>query len=98
MKDYDYIRSNEFDAIFKAIINLQNISVAALHTQWNLSFKKAKLLYEEWLRFSDEVFIHNVLYELSFENEPPTISRIMGEFHISYLFAEKIFQMYMEVC
>ena len=98
MKDYDYIRSNEFDAIFKAIINLQNISVAALQTKWNLSFQKAKLLYEEWLRYKDEVFIHNVLYELSFENEPPTIARIMGGFHISYLLAEKIFQMYMEVC
>lgn len=98
MKDYDYIRSNEFDTIFKEIINLQNVSVAMLQTKWDLSFRKAKLLYEEWLRYNDEVFTHNVLYELSFENEPPTITRIMGEFHISYLLAEKIFQMYMEDC
>ena len=97
MKKNEFKNSDEFDAIFKRLINLKNPSVAKIQTRWKLSFKKAKVLYEEISNYHDEVFIHNVIYELSFCEEPPTIARIMREFNVSYPFAEILLEKYLEV-
>ena len=96
MDKKQYIRSNEFDEYFKKLITIENPSMSWMQKNWNLSFQKAKLLFEELQRYNDEVFFHNALYELSFEEEPPTIARIMGKFDVSYILAEKIFEFYME--
>ena len=96
MSYYDYIRSDDFDNVFKELINLQDVSVSMIQSRWKKSFYQAKILYEEWCYYNDEVYIHNILYELSFEDEPPTIARIMGRFRVSYRLAEKVFQIYME--
>ena len=94
----EYLTSNEFDTIFNEIAEIKVLSVAWIQTKWKLSFQKAKALYEEWLRYNDEVFFHNALYELSFEEEPPTIARIIRKFQASYPLAKKIYEFYTENC
>ena len=96
MKKNEFKNSNEFDAIFKLLINLKNPSVAKIQTRWKLSFQKAKELYEEVSNHHNEAFIHSVIYELSFWEEPPTVARIMREFNVSYSFAQKLLDIYLE--
>ena len=96
MNKNEFRVSKEFDAYFLKLINLKNPSISWMQKEWGLSFQKAKTLYEELERYSDEVFFHNAMYELSFEEEPPTIARIMNKFDASYFLAEKIFEFYME--
>lgn len=91
-----FIRSNEFDSIFKELITLKNPSISKIQRKWGLSFQKAKRLYEEVQLYSGDVYLQDALFELKHEYEPLTITRIMGRLNISYLLAEKLFQMYME--
>ena len=76
----------------------KRLSVSWIQKQLKASFQVAAILYEETKNYNDEVFMHNALYELSFEEEPPTIARIMNKFDVSFLLADKIFQFYMENC
>lgn len=94
----EFKNSNEFDEILKQCLNEKTLKISWIQKQFNLSYQKAKLIYEEANNFDDEIFMHNALYELSFEEEPPTIARIMGKFKVSYLLAEKIYEFYMENC
>ena len=94
----NFKNSNEFDAMLRECIMQEKLSTEWIKKKWNLSKSKAKQLYEEANRFNDEVFFHGVLYELSFVDEPPTIARIMQEFDVSYLLAQKLFEFYMENC
>lgn len=93
-----FIRSNEFDAVFKELITLKNPSISKIQRKWGLSFQKAKRLYEEVQLYYDDAYLQDALFELKHEYEPLTITRIMGRLNISYLLAEKLFQMYMEDC
>ena len=94
----NFKNSNEFDAMLRICIMQEKLSTEWIKKKWNLSKSKAKQLYEEADRFNDEVFFHGVLYELSFMDEPPTVARIMQEFDVSYLLAQKLFEFYMENC
>ena len=96
MKKNEFKNSNEFDAIFKQLINLKKPSMVMIQRKWKLSFQKAKELYEEVSNYHNEVFIHSVIYELSFWEEPPTVARIMREFNVSYSFAQKLLDIYLE--
>ena len=89
---------NEFDDLLKECLKKKRLSVSWIQKQLKASFKVAASLYEEAKNYSDEIFIHNALYELSFEEEPPTVVRIMNKFAVSYLLADKIFKFYMENC
>lgn len=97
MTEIEFKNSGEYDTIFKQLINLKKPSMAIIQRKWNLSFKKAKTIYEEVSNYHDEVYIHGVIYELSFWEEPPTVARIMREFNVSYPFAEMLLEKYLEV-
>ena len=88
--------SNEFDDLLKECLKKKRLSVSWIQKQLKVSFKVAVSLYEEAKNYNDEIFMHNALYELSFEEEPPTPARIMEEFNVSYSLAKKIFDNYME--
>ena len=90
--------SNEFDELLIECLKKKRLSVAWIQKQLKVSFQVAAALYEEAKNYNDEVFMHNALYELSFEDEPPTIARIMDKFDVSFLLADKIFEFYMENC
>ena len=90
--------SNEFDEFLKECIEQKKLSISWIQKHFHLSFQKASILYKEAMCYNDEVFFHNVMYELSFIEEPPTIARIMGTFGVSFLLASKIFDFYMENC
>lgn len=90
--------SNEFDELLKECLKKKRLSVAWIQKQLKVSFQAATALYGEVKNYNDEVFMHNTLYELSFEEEPPTITRIMDKFDVSFLLADKIFEFYMENC
>ena len=89
--------TNEFDELLKECLKKKRLSVSWIQKQFKVSFQMAMALYEETNNYNDEVFMHNALYELSFEEEPPTIARIMNSFNVSFLLAKKIFDNYMEV-
>lgn len=96
--DYSKLKnSNEFDELLKDCLKKKRLSVSWIQKQLKVSFQIAAVLFEETNNYNDEVFIHNALYELSFEEEPPTIARIMNNFNVSFLLAKKIFDNYMEV-
>ena len=90
--------SNEFDELLKECLKKKRLSVAWIQKQLKVSFQVAATLYGEAKNYNNEVFMHNALYELSFEDEPPTIARIMDKFDVSFLLADKIFEFYMENC
>ncbi len=82
MKKNEFKNSNEFDAIFKQLINLKKPSMVMIQRKWKLSFKKAKVLYEEVSNYHNEVFIHSVIYELSFWEEHSTTKAPVGLFFL----------------
>ena len=93
-----YKMSDEYDAIFKELLTIKKPSISLIQKRWKLSFEKAEVLYEELCLYNDEVFLHGTLHELSFEEEPPTVARIMKKFNVSYILATKIYDFYMGNC
>ena len=95
--DYSKLKnSNEFDELLKECLKKKRLSVSWIQKQLKVSFQMAMALFEETNNYNDEIFMHNALYELCFEEEPPTIPRIMNIFNVSFLLAKKIFDNYME--
>lgn len=98
MKLKDFKNSDGYDAMFLECIHLDKQTITYIRKRFNLSYQKAKILYEEAKKYNDEVFFHGALYELSFMEEPPTVARIMRDFNVSYLLAKKVFEFYTENC
>ena len=96
MNEFELKRSSMIDEILGQLLEGKNIDPKWIEEKYQLSKLAAEMLYDECLLFNDEVFIHNCIYELSFEKEPPTIARIMGKFEVPYVLAKKIFDFYME--
>ena len=96
MKIKDFKNSDGYDAMLLECIHQENATITWIKKRWHLSYQKAKTLYEETKKYHDEVFYHRALYELSFMEEPPTVARIMREFDVSYLLAQKVFEFYLE--
>ena len=98
MKLKDFKNSDGFDAMLLECVNQNKLTITYIRKRFGLSYRKAKVLYEEAKNFKSEVFFHGTLYELSFMEEPPTIARIMREFDVSCLLAQKVFEFYVENC
>ena len=98
MKLKDFKNSGQFDTMLQECIKQNKLTITWIRKRFNLSYQKAKILYDEAKNFNNEVFFHGALYELSFMEEPPTIARIMYEFDISYLLAQKVFEFYIDNC
>lgn len=69
-----------------------------IQKRWGLSFQQVEVLFEELQFYHSDIFLMNALAELTKEEEPPTIARIMNKFNVSYYLAKKIFESYMEDC
>lgn len=96
MNEKAFKLSDEFDELLKKCLAKNNLSVSWIQKELGLSFPKAAVLYQEAKNYNDEVFLHNALYELSFLDEPVTITRIMNFFDVSYLLAQRIYGFYQE--
>ena len=90
--------SSKFNDIFMELINLRHPSMSRLQKRWGLSFQQVEVLFIELHLYHSDVFLMNALAELTKEEEPPTIARIMNKFNVSYYLAKKIFESYMEDC
>lgn len=98
MKLTNFKNSDEFDTMLSECVAQEKLTIAWIRKKWNLSYQKAKCLYDEANNYNDEVFFHGALYELSFMEEPPTVARIMSMFGTSYLLAQKVFEYYLANC
>ena len=87
----------KYELLIEKFIERKRISISIIQKQGKTSFKMANQIYDEWKKYHDEIFWHNAIYELSFMEEAPTVARIMNEFGISYLFATKILNYFLEV-
>lgn len=90
--------SSKFNDIFMELINFRHPSMGRLQKRWGLSFQQVEVLFEELQLYHSDVFLMSALAELTKEEEPPTIARIMNKFNVSYYLAKKIFESYMEDC
>ena len=88
--------TNEFDNYLRECFERKEVTLKWIKKHFKLSLEEAKVVHEENLRFEDDVFLHNTLYELSFMEETPTIGRIISKFEVSYLLAKHIYDFYME--
>ena len=88
---------DKFEELVSEYIDQETISVLRIQKEKKVGFKLAYQVYKEWHHYHDEIFWHNAIYEISFMEEPPTPSRIMNEFDISYYFAKELFDYYMEI-
>ena len=93
----DYKNSKEFDDIFKECIKRKRLSVSSIQKRWKLGIRKATMIYEEYKNYNDEVFLHNAYYEISFLEEAQTVARIMSLLNVSYVFAQKLLEDYLEM-
>ena len=88
--------SDEFDELLEKCLKKKRLTISWIQEELKVSLKMATMLYEDASNYQDEVFMHNALYELSFEEEPITIIRIMNKFNVSYTLAKKIYEFYLE--
>lgn len=79
------------------LTDTKELSISTIQKEAKAGFRIASAVYKEWKNYRDEVYWHNCIYEISFMDEVPTPARIMREFNISYYFAQKLFDYYMEV-
>lgn len=86
-----------YEELIEKYLKNNNIDLEKLIKDEGIAKDLAEKIYSEWKNYHDEVFWHNAIYEISFMEEPPTPGRIMNEFQISYVFAEALYNYYMEV-
>lgn len=86
----------KYEELINRFIERKDLSIANIQKEAKVGFKIASAVYGEWLLYHSDVFWHSCIYEMSFMEEPPTPARIMDKFLISYYFAQKLFDRYME--
>ena len=87
----------KYESLIELFIERTELSVLTIQKEAKAGFRIASAVYKEWKNYHDEVYWHNCIYEISFMDEVPTTARIMREFNVSYYFAQKLFDYYMEV-
>lgn len=87
-----------FERQIERFIERKKLSISIIQKEGHTSFKIAKQVFKEWRNYHDEIYWHNVIYEIGFMEDIPTPARIMDEFKVSFYFANKLFEYYMEVC
>ena len=87
----------QYERLIEKFIERKRLSISTIQKEGRTSFKIAKAIYQEYLNYHDEIYWHNAIYEISFIEEAPTPARIMSHFQISYYFAKKLFDYYMEI-
>ena len=87
----------KYESLMEKYIKKKKVTISGLQKKEKLPYPLAEKLYIEWKNYHDELYWHNAVYEISFMEEPPTPARIMDMFNISYCFAKKLFDYYIEV-
>ena len=87
----------KYEQLIERFIERKKLSISLIQKEAHVGFKIAKQVYQEWINYHDEVYWHNAVYEMSFMEEVVTPARIMNEFSVSYYFAKKLFDYYMEI-
>ena len=87
----------QYEKLIERFIEEKELSIVRIQKEAKAGFKIASAVYKEWKKYHDEIYWHNAIYEISFMEEVPTPGRIMDEFHISYYFAKKLYDYYIEV-
>ena len=90
-------KHEEYEEIIAHFIERKRLTVSEIQKKGKAGIRLAAKVYNEWKKYHDDVFWHNAIYEMSFMEEPPTPMRIMVEFDISYYFAKRLFDYYMEM-
>ena len=96
MNKNEFIRSSIIDKILEPLLEHKHADPKMIEKMYQVPRWQSLILCQEYENYHDEVFLHNCLYELSFEEEPPTIARIMRKFNVSYTLAKRIYEFYME--
>jgi len=86
-----------YEELIEKYLKNDNLDLEKLIKDEGIAKDLAEKIYSEWKNYHDEVFWHNAIYEISFMEEPPTPVRIMKQFDISYVFAEALYNYYVEV-
>jgi hypothetical protein len=87
----------QYEKLIEKFINRKRLSISTIQKEGRTGFRIAKAIYQEYLNYHDEIYWHNAIYEISFMGDIPTPARIMNKFKISYYFANKLFNYYMEI-
>ena len=90
-------REEKYEELITRFIERKRLSVSEIQKKGKAGVQLAMKVYKEWKQYRDEVYWHNAIYEISFMDDVPTPTRIMKKFNISYYFAKKLFDSYMEV-
>ena len=90
-------KEEKYEELITRFIERKKLSVSEIQKKGKVGVQIAMKVYKEWKNYHDEVYWHNAIYEISFMDDIPTPIRIMDEFDISYYFAKKLFDYYMEV-
>lgn len=89
--------SDRYEELIPLYIESEKLpSISEIQKEHKIGFKMASAIYKECKNYHDEVYWHNCIYEISFMEEPPTPARIMSLFGVSYYFAKKLFDYYIE--
>lgn len=86
----------KYEQLIERFIERKSLSIAIMQKEAKVGIRLAGKVYEEWKNYHDEIYWHNAIYEMSFMNEVVTPTRIMNEFGVSYYFAKKLFDYYLE--
>ncbi len=89
-------KEEKYEELITKFIERKKLSVSEIQKKGKAGIQLAVRVYNEWKNYHDKVYWHNAIYQISFMDEVPTPVRIMKEFDISYYFAEKLFEQYME--
>lgn len=86
-----------YEKLIEKYLEKESLTISEILNNEKVDLELTNKIYEEWKKYHDEIFWHNAIYEISFMDEVPTPVRIQKEFDISYYFANKLFEYYMEV-
>ena len=90
-------KQEKYESLIEKFIESKKLSIVQIQKEGKVGFTLASQVYNEWKNYNDEVYWHGCIYGISFMDDIPTPVRIMDKFEISYYFAQKLFDYYMEV-
>ena len=88
----------EYESLIEQFIERDNLTIETIQKEARVNVRTAKAVLEEWKKYHDEEFWINSVSEINKMDEVATPIRIMILFDISYYFAQKVFEYYMENC
>ena len=93
---FEFKNSDRFNEIMGMCVKSDSTKIDEIIDNYHLTNEEKEEVLRQVKLYTDELFYHYAMYEISGLDEVPTISRIMSLFDICYFFASHLLNEYLE--